>query len=70
MGKNGPSWARIIPLLKSKRTEHMIKNRYKSITNKIMHEFNVEEKEVPGIYLKKLNHCDLHISKEDNKMRD
>ena len=32
----GTKWAKIIPLLNNARTEHMIKNRSKAITNRVM----------------------------------
>lgn len=52
--KNNTKWASIIPELGGTRTEHMIKNRYKSLINKILHEQKMTEGEAVLELLKNL----------------
>lgn len=51
--KNKKQWARIIPLLRNARTEHMIKNRFKALLNKAMQEKNMTEDEAIDVILAK-----------------
>ena len=47
VGEKGRRWARLAPLLREKRTEHMIKNRYHSmitLAKKILRSQNKEVK--------------------------
>jgi len=47
VGEKGRRWARLAPLLREKRTEHMIKNRYHSmitLAKKILRSQNKEAK--------------------------
>ena len=50
----GTKWAYIAGQLNRTRTEHMIKNRYKSLVGKIVNERKVEEKEAVTIILEQI----------------
>lgn len=48
------TWAKLVPKLDKVRTEHMIKNRYKSLTTKLMQERKMTEKQAAAHILKNL----------------
>lgn len=64
----GTKWAKIAIELGKTRTEHMIKNRYKSQVSKIVNERNVGEKEAADIMLKELLQRN-DLSKKEKKPR-
>lgn len=50
----GAKWAKIVPLLNHSRTEHMIKNRYKSLISKAVQEKNISESEATSLIIEDL----------------
>jgi hypothetical protein len=51
---HGPKWAKATQQLKGSRTEHMVKNRYKSQINKTIHDRQVNENQAIDIILKEI----------------
>lgn len=52
--KKGKKWSKIREVLGKTRTEHMVKNRYRSVTSRYMREHDVPEKQVIYLILRDL----------------